>query len=356
MLPIGGLKEKILGAVGRDYLTVIPAENEADLEDLPEEVRNQIKVHPVEDLGHPWRLCGIRRGERKAPLFSKGAGGRRSAFFVISSRTTSWSVDVEGPTFTASPDSRTGPFGTPRAGLRRPDRFARRAEPERQSLRAVEARGKHLFHHWRDGPISTSTSGCSGISTDYFAASRRVDGPVVSTAGATWDLIGPRPASSSAGRALAILDRLGPIDLLSRGESVRRAAAAIDRAIGHALMDQRVVAGIGNIYRAEILFLTGLHPLDPRARRLGLEGWSVSGSSGAESERANWTIEPMERPRSTAAAASTSISRDLLRCGSRIATFLLTGRTMFACETCQPRTTRKRPASRRKSRGTIPTL
>jgi len=50
-LPIGGLKEKILGAV-RAGITrfVIPKENEPDLEDLPEEVRSQIEVNGVSTL------------------------------------------------------------------------------------------------------------------------------------------------------------------------------------------------------------------------------------------------------------------------------------------------------------------
>jgi len=51
VLPIGGLKEKILGAV-RAGITdfVIPRDNEPDLEDLPEEVRNAIEVHGVSTL------------------------------------------------------------------------------------------------------------------------------------------------------------------------------------------------------------------------------------------------------------------------------------------------------------------
>jgi ATP-dependent Lon protease len=51
VLPIGGLKEKILGAV-RAGITriVIPKDNEADLEDLPEEVRATIEVDPVTTL------------------------------------------------------------------------------------------------------------------------------------------------------------------------------------------------------------------------------------------------------------------------------------------------------------------
>ena len=52
VLPIGGLKEKILGAVRAGITTiVIPKDNEADLEDLPAEVRATLEVHPVESLG-----------------------------------------------------------------------------------------------------------------------------------------------------------------------------------------------------------------------------------------------------------------------------------------------------------------
>jgi ATP-dependent Lon protease len=52
VLPIGGVKEKILGAVRAGiHEFVLPADNEADLEDLPEEVRAKIAVHPVRHLG-----------------------------------------------------------------------------------------------------------------------------------------------------------------------------------------------------------------------------------------------------------------------------------------------------------------
>ena len=52
VLPIGGLKEKILGAVRAGITTIVlPKENEADLEDLPAEVREEIDVHPVSTLG-----------------------------------------------------------------------------------------------------------------------------------------------------------------------------------------------------------------------------------------------------------------------------------------------------------------
>jgi ATP-dependent Lon protease len=51
VLPIGGLKEKILGAVRAGiHKIVIPKDNEADLEDLPEEVRSAIEIDPVTTL------------------------------------------------------------------------------------------------------------------------------------------------------------------------------------------------------------------------------------------------------------------------------------------------------------------
>ncbi len=52
VLPIGGVKEKILGGVRAGIRTfILPADNERDLEDIPEEVRQQITVIPVKELG-----------------------------------------------------------------------------------------------------------------------------------------------------------------------------------------------------------------------------------------------------------------------------------------------------------------
>jgi ATP-dependent Lon protease len=52
VLPIGGVKEKVLGAVraGIDEI-LLPKQNEADLEDLPQEVRDTLGIHFAEDLG-----------------------------------------------------------------------------------------------------------------------------------------------------------------------------------------------------------------------------------------------------------------------------------------------------------------
>ena len=58
VLPIGGVKEKVLGAVRAGINTVVlPKENEPDLDDLPEDVRKSLQVHLVEDLGEVLSLA-----------------------------------------------------------------------------------------------------------------------------------------------------------------------------------------------------------------------------------------------------------------------------------------------------------
>ena len=58
VLPIGGVKEKVLGAHRAGITTIIvPKENEADLEDIPEEVRTTLKFHAVSTLDEVFRIA-----------------------------------------------------------------------------------------------------------------------------------------------------------------------------------------------------------------------------------------------------------------------------------------------------------
>ncbi|MES2178095.1 MAG: endopeptidase La [Gemmatimonadota bacterium] len=58
VLPIGGLKEKVLGAHRAGITTIIlPKDNEADMEDIPEEVRNQLTFHPVSTLDEAFAIA-----------------------------------------------------------------------------------------------------------------------------------------------------------------------------------------------------------------------------------------------------------------------------------------------------------
>ena len=67
VLPIGGLKEKILGAIraGIDEM-IMPLDNEADLDDLQEGVRNSLTVHLVEDLDQVIKIALKREKVGKA--------------------------------------------------------------------------------------------------------------------------------------------------------------------------------------------------------------------------------------------------------------------------------------------------
>jgi len=60
-----------------------------------------------------------------------------------------------------------------------------------------------------------------------------------------------------------VIGHLGP-DLLGPdwdcAEAVRRLSAEPDRPVGEALLDQHALAGIGNLYKAEVLFLRGINP------------------------------------------------------------------------------------------------
>jgi endonuclease-8 len=71
----------------------------------------------------------------------------------------------------------------------------------------------------------------------------------------------------------SIVGHLGP-DLLGPdwdpAEAERRIRAAPDVPVGVALLDQRNLAGIGNIYRCEACFLSGVHPASPVSAVLDL--------------------------------------------------------------------------------------
>jgi ATP-dependent Lon protease len=58
VLPIGGLKEKLLAALRGGITTVlIPAENEKDLAEIPQAVKDALEIHPVAHVDEVLRLA-----------------------------------------------------------------------------------------------------------------------------------------------------------------------------------------------------------------------------------------------------------------------------------------------------------
>jgi ATP-dependent Lon protease len=61
VLPVGGIKEKILAAVAKGMKqALIPAQNNKDLQDIPEELRNRIDIQLVERVDEIWPKAKAR--------------------------------------------------------------------------------------------------------------------------------------------------------------------------------------------------------------------------------------------------------------------------------------------------------
>jgi ATP-dependent Lon protease len=68
VLPIGGLKQKVLAAHAAGITDVIlPERNRGDLDDIPEAVREELKFHPVMTVGEVIDLALEREREVALP-------------------------------------------------------------------------------------------------------------------------------------------------------------------------------------------------------------------------------------------------------------------------------------------------
>ena len=75
VLPIGGVKEKVLGALRAGIKHIIlPKDNEADMEDVPEEAQAQLTFHFVETLQEALKLALVEETEPVEALIPAGAG------------------------------------------------------------------------------------------------------------------------------------------------------------------------------------------------------------------------------------------------------------------------------------------
>ena len=139
-----------------------------------------------------------------------------------------------------------------------------------QLVLSVVPRGKHLLFRFENGLTLHTHFRMEGSWHLYRPGVRWAGGPehevrvVLSTE--SWVAVGYRLpvvellATSDEAEAVG---HLGP-DLLADGFdhalAVQRLLAYPGRAIGEALLDQTNLAGIGNLYKAEVLFLSGVSP------------------------------------------------------------------------------------------------
>ena len=133
-------------------------------------------------------------------------------------------------------------------------------------LKFVTAHGKHLCYEFSGGKLLHIHLGLYGKFRQHNAPPPEPQGAVRLRAVGekmAFDLNGPTKCELFTQKDWAYLQRrLGP-DPLHVDADPERAWNRINRsrqAIGKLLMDQSVIAGVGNVYRAEVLFLLGIHP------------------------------------------------------------------------------------------------
>jgi endonuclease VIII len=137
-----------------------------------------------------------------------------------------------------------------------------------------------------------------------------------------------------------ITGHLGP-DLLGPdwdpGEAVRRLREDPDRAAGEALLDQRNLAGIGNVYKSEVLFLRGIRPTRPVGKINDLDALVSLAQRMLDFNKDRYdrvTTGDQRRGHETWVYGR----RDLpcRRCGTRIRHAEFGDRITYWCPSCQP--------------------
>lgn len=245
----------------------------------------------------------------------------------------------------------------------RQDRFAAGAERlAGATLLEATAHGKHLFMAWDHGEVLHVHLGLFGKFTRHVSAARVPSDNLrlsISAPGATWDLTGPTVCElGEPGLVDQVRRRLGPDPLRPDSDPGRFASRVgrSDRPIGDLLLDQAVIAGVGNVYRAEILHLTGVHPLRA-GRDLAADEvtaiWTTTVqqlSKGVERNRI--VTVPLDGRRADRIARSDAVhvyKQERCRsCAGAVTAATVAARNMFWCEACQPR----RRSRRRQSRST----
>ena len=238
-------------------------------------------------------------------------------------------------------------------------RFATGAEMlDGRVVEGIEPYGKHLFYAFSDDVLLHVHLGLYGSFTvgagqpppvrGALRLRMLVDAPEPSA----WiDLRGPTAcelfAPADRDRVVA---RLGPDPLRKDGDPAR-AWARISRsrtAIGALLMDQSVLAGVGNVYRAEVLYRAGLSPFRPgtqvsEAVWTGL--WEDLRLLLRAGVRAGHIVTTAKEDRDRRSGPARREDRFYVyrrhglpcrRCGTEVRTQEMVARNLYWCPSCQP--------------------
>ncbi|MFT4298440.1 MAG: Fpg/Nei family DNA glycosylase [Aeromicrobium sp.] len=151
----------------------------------------------------------------------------------------------------------------------------------------------------------------------------------------------------------AVLGRLGPDPLRADADPDRawQRVRRSQRPVAVLLLDQAVLAGVGNVYRAEVLFRHGIDPMTPGSA-LDRDTWQAIWDDlvalmavGVERNRID-TVRPEHEPEAMGRPPRVDdhggevyvYRRDQMPCwvcGTQVATRDLAGRRLFWCPACQ---------------------
>ncbi len=224
-------------------------------------------------------------------------------------------------------------------------------------LDEVFSYGKHLFAafggdtlHVHLGLYGSYTTGTGSPPPARGALRMRWEGPGPHGDGVWTDLRGPTACEVlPAPEVDRILARLGPDPLRPRsdGASAHRRIAGSRTALGALLMDQTVLAGVGNVYRAEVLFRHGVSPFRP-GRDVDADLWGRMWADLVVLMRAGVrmgrivTTRPEHRARRRGTVRRDDAHYVYRRtglpcriCGTDVLTEVMVGRNLYWCPVCQ---------------------
>jgi formamidopyrimidine-DNA glycosylase len=246
--------------------------------------------------------------------------------------------------------------------VRHPSPAAFAAGVTGRRIEAMSRRGKYILHHLDSGELLVVHLGMTG---QWRYVAPAIEEPTHLHAVFTLDdgfelryrdvrrfgrlLLGTDEELVTGGK----MPRLGPepIDATFTAADFYRRLHVRRAPLKALLLDQMVVAGVGNIYADEALFRAGVHPRRP-AGRLSPAQWAALRDGVIEALRAGIdargaTIDDFR----DIDGVSGSFQDQFLvhrragepcpRCGGEIVKMVVGGRGTYVCETCQPRPRRR---------------
>lgn len=228
-----------------------------------------------------------------------------------------------------------------------------------RTVTGIEANGKHLFVHFDNERTIHVHLGLFGKWTWGTGTAPDVAGQVrlrMMTAASWAELRGPTVCEvlDQAGVAAA-LARIGPDPIRADADPLRawRRVSGSGAPVAGLLMDQRTFAGVGNIYRAEVLFRHGIDPYRP-GRALARQEFDAIWAdlvalmtAGTKRGRID-TVRPEHAPDAMGRPARRDrhggevyvyrrAGLPCLVCGTEVARADVQGRNLYWCPTCQTR-------------------